>query len=83
MPKHLTEILQGVKKSSIEDLSYPDDFKPNGGDTESQKFLAIHKVEKHQDRVGNGDDIYNASKIKQAKMKRHGLSDKDQKKVNE
>jgi hypothetical protein len=57
---------KGVKKSSVEagatgkDPGVDYDPKPKA----EQDFVSAHKTEKHDDRVGNGDDVYNASKVK-------------------
>ena len=39
---------------------------------DSRDFIAQHSVEKFDDRVGNGDDVYQATNVKKAKMERHG-----------
>ena len=40
---------------------------------DEREFVASHSVEKHPDRNGNGDDLFNASNIKQAAVgERHG-----------
>jgi hypothetical protein len=74
MAKVLSDILKGVNKSKIVPGSTGDD--PGVDYAEKSKdgrdFVAQHKIEKHEDRVGNGDDVYNASKVKKAKMERHG-----------
>lgn len=74
MAKGLNDILKGVNKSKVVPGSTGDD--PGVDYAEKSKdgrdFVAQHKVEKHEDRVGNGDDVYNASKIKQSKDNKHG-----------
>jgi hypothetical protein len=73
MPNNLSDILKGVKKSTtvalttgnIPGVDYADKMK------DSRDFVAMHSVEKHADRVGNGDDVYKGS-TKKAKMERHG-----------
>jgi len=74
MAKGLNDILKGVNKSKVVPGSTGDD--PGVDYAEKSKdgrdFVAQHKVEKHEDRVGNGDDVYNASKIKQSKDDKHG-----------
>jgi hypothetical protein len=74
MAKGLNDILKGVNKSKVVPGSTGDD--PGVDYAEKSKdgrdFVAKHKVEKHEDRVGNGDDVYNASKIKQSKDDKHG-----------
>lgn len=61
MAKQLKDILQGVKKSTkkTNDLG---GYSPKAGD--EKKFAMKHEIEKHEDRVGNGDDVYNASNVK-------------------
>jgi hypothetical protein len=39
---------------------------------DSRDFIAQHSVEKFDDRVGNGDDVYQATNVKKAAMERHG-----------
>lgn len=74
MAKGLNDILKGVNKSKVIPGSTGDD--PGVDYAEKSKdgrdFVAQHKLEKHEDRVGNGDDVYNASKIKQSKDDKHG-----------
>lgn len=55
MPKHLTEVLKGVKSSVIEPMEFPDDLQASEG---GKEFIAKHKIEKHADRVGNTDTVY-------------------------
>lgn len=74
MAKSLTDILKGVKKSKVEAGSTGDqpgvDYAPKSqGDRD---FVASHKVEKHEDRVGNDDKLYKASNVKRTSMKNHG-----------
>lgn len=68
MPKLLSDILKGKKSSKVEDGSTGEnpgvDYKPKAGD--EQKFVAKHKTEKHDDRVGNGPDVYAGGKTKEA-----------------
>jgi hypothetical protein len=74
MPKSLNDVLKGVKKSTTKALTtgenpgvdYADKMK------DSRDFVAQHSVEKHDDRVGNGDDVYQATNVKKAEMKNHG-----------
>lgn len=69
---------KGVKKSSVEAGSTGKtpgvDYDPKA--KSEQDFIAAHKTEKHDNRAGNGDDVYNASKIKysmdDSKMKNFG-----------
>lgn len=66
MPKSLKAILTGVKSSkTVPGSTGTDpgvDYDPKPGD--EQKFVAIHKTEKHADRVGNGPDLYSGSNVK-------------------
>lgn len=54
---------KGVKKSSVEAGSTGKDpgvdYEPKP--KSEQDFVAAHKTEKHDDRVGNGDDVYKGS----------------------
>lgn len=74
MAKGLNDILKGVNKSKIVPGSTGND--PGVDYAQKSKdgrdFVARHKVEKREDRVGNGEDVYNASKIKQAEDNKHG-----------
>jgi hypothetical protein len=70
MAKSLNDILKGVNKSK----EAPNDLtnlamSPEGNKGEID-FAKKHKIQKHEDRVGNGDDIYNASNIKAAPYKK-------------
>lgn len=66
MPKSLKDILSGVRSSKEEPLDISDREKSS----DIKKVVSKLKVQKHADRVGNGDDVYNASKIKQDKHPR-------------
>ena len=80
MVKALGDILKGIKSSTEEPLDLDDlTIPPAKG---SKEFLAKHKVQKHADRVGNGDDVYKG-KTKKAEMSRHGYGEKAQKAQNE
>lgn len=70
--------LSGVKKSTTEpaDIS---DFNASSG---NQDFAKKHEIEKHEDRVGNGDDVYKG-KTKKAEMKRHGYEKPEDEKIYE
>jgi hypothetical protein len=88
MPKLLKDILDGVKKSKIVPGSTGSDpgvdYAPKAPN--EQEFVKKHEREKHEDRVGNGDDIYQATNIKSsiAKETKHGRKNiKDSEKVNE
>lgn len=74
MAKSLNDVLKGVNKSKVVPGSTGDDPGVDyaGKMKDERDFVAQHKTEKHEDRVGNGDDVYNASKVKKAKMERHG-----------
>lgn len=62
MPKHLRDIIEkdlsGVKKSKIVPMELPDDIQPAKG---GKEFTAKHKIEKHEDRVGNGSGVYTST----------------------
>ena len=67
MAKTLKQILDGVKSSKTKNRdvlgSKPGvDYAPKAGD--ERKFADKHEIEKHADRVGNGDDVYNATNVK-------------------
>jgi translation elongation factor EF-G len=87
MPKSLKNILDGVKKSKIVPGSTGSDpgvdYAPKAPN--EQEFVKKHKREKHEDRVGNGDDIYQATNIKhsQADEPKHGYKKPQDKNVNE
>lgn len=74
MAKQLKDILNGKKASKTEKLKLGDapgvDYAPKP--EAEQNWLDNHTVEKHADRVGNEDDVYNASNIKRAELGRHG-----------
>ena len=76
MAKQLKDILNGVKKSTTAPAKLGDDpgvdYAPKAGD--ERKFVASRTVEKHADRVGNGDDVYQATNVKYVldKEKKHG-----------
>ena len=76
--------LEGVKSSTVVDGSTGTegpmvDYKPK--DKTSQKFVSLHKTEKHADRVGNGSEVYSGSKIKYSldtpQNKRMGRNEKE------
>ena len=65
MAKHLRTItedkrLEGVKGSKIEDAEVygGKDASINTNDPSTVKFVKKHKIDKHEDRVGNGPDVY-------------------------
>ena len=75
MAKSLKEILQGVKSSKVEKLKLGTqpgvDYQPKAKD--EQDFVSQHSVEKHEDRVGNGDDVYKGTtKYAIGDERRHG-----------
>lgn len=71
MTKSLKDILDGKKASKIVPGSTGTnpgvDYDPKAGD--EQKFVRKHSTEKHDDRVGNGDDIYQATNVKKISNK--------------
>jgi len=72
MPKQLKDILNGVKKSKITPEKLGDrphvDYEPKA--PAEQDWVAKHSVEKHDDRVGNGDDVYQATNVKKVSNKK-------------
>jgi hypothetical protein len=88
MPKLLKDILDGVKKTKIVPGSTGSDpgvdYAPKAPN--EQEFVKKHDIQKHEDRVGNSDDIYQATNIKSSIVKetKHGRKNiEDSKKVNE
>ena len=89
MTKQLKDILAGVKSSKISKQALGKDpgvdFRPHSGG--EQDFADKHEIEKHEDRVGNGDDVYAASNMKRALLKKnnpeHGYIKPQDKKVYE
>ena len=81
MAKPLRDVApKGVKKSKtgpadISDL-VPDSASGN------VDFAKKHKIEKHEDRAGNGDEVYNG-KTKQVDMTKHGYKAPADKKIYE
>lgn len=81
MAKSLNDILQRYKDvisgklppSKIEKLTTGDNPGVDYADKmkDGRYFVAMHTVEKHPDRNGNGDDVFKGSTTK-AKMERHG-----------
>jgi len=83
MAKYLKEVLKGVKSSTkvTNDLG---GYKPKAGDEED--FAKKHEIEKHADRVGNGDDVYKGTTkhvLANPKEKNHGYKKPEDAKVNE
>lgn len=81
MAKSLNDILKGYSdaiagKRSSETVTLTTGENPGVDYADKMKdtrdFIAQHSVEKFDDRVGNGPDVYQAAKIKKAEMKRHG-----------
>jgi hypothetical protein len=89
MAKSLKDILAGVKSSKIVPGSTGSDpgvdYAPKAPD--EQEFVKKHSTEKHADRVGNGDDIYQATNIKHVmaspKEAKHGHKKPNDKNVYE
>lgn len=87
MPKSLKDILAGVKSSKVVPGSTGSDpgvdYAPKAPN--EQEFVKKHKVEKHADRVGNGDDVYQATNVKHSQIKdtKHGYKKPQDQKVNE
>jgi hypothetical protein len=90
MAKTLKDILNGVKASKVVPGSTGKDpgvdYAPKAPN--EQEFVKLHKTEKHSDRVGNGDDVYQATNVKPAlsdsKETNHGRKNiKDSESVNE
>jgi hypothetical protein len=67
MAKSLNDILKGVKKSTIAppDIDDKNFYQWNAKD--GVAFIKKHKIEKHDDRVGNGDDVYQGKTKKTTK----------------
>lgn len=72
--KRYSDALSGKRSSTVNALTTGDNPGVDYADKmkDSRDFIAQHSVEKFDDRVGNGDDVYNASKVQKAKMDRHG-----------
>ena len=88
MAKHLRNIvekeniqgkdtkLKGVKSSKKEPMDVSDLNDSPG----NQNFAKEHEIEKHADRVGNGEEDYKGN-TKQKKEKKHGYLGKESKEV--
>ena len=78
MAKQLNDILKGVKKSTVSKLTTGKDPGVDYADKmpDTRDFVAKHSIEKHEDRVGNGPDVYNGAKqtLSTSKEKRHGYN---------
>jgi len=88
MAKTLNDILKGVKASRIVPGSTGKDpgvdYAPKA--KAEQDFVAKHKTEKHADRVGNNDDVYQGKTeyvLNKATEKRHGYKEDEAMKVYE
>lgn len=85
MPKQLKDILAGVKSSKIVPGSTGSDpgvdYAPKPPN--EQEFVKKHTTEKHADRVGNGDDIYQVTNVKHSQLtdKKHGYKSPEDKAV--
>lgn len=83
-PKQLPQLkqLKGVLKAHTvlpnqTGVAGSSGYTPKAGD--EGKFAALHKISKHEDRVGNKDDVFKAAKIKtyDRVAHRHGYGVKD------
>lgn len=88
MAKSLNDILRGVKASKVVPGSTGTDpgvdYAPKS--KVEQDFVAKHKTEKHEDRVGNKDDVYKGKTeyvLDKASESRHGYKKDDAEKVYE
>lgn len=89
MAKQLKDILKGVKASKVVPGSTGSDpgvdYAPKAPN--EQEFVKKHATEKHADRVGNGDDVYQATNIKHVltspKEDKHGHKKPNDKAVYE
>jgi hypothetical protein len=73
--KRYSDVISGKNPSStVSALTTGDnpgvDYADKMKDT--RDFIAQHSVEKFDDRVGNGPDVYQAANVKKAEMERHG-----------
>ena len=69
MAKSLSDILAGVKSSKTEPMDLKDLAMSPEGNKGELDFAKKHKVEKHDDRVGNDDHIYQGTTKKTTKYK--------------
>lgn len=87
MAKTLKDILNGVKASKVVPGSTGKDpgvdYAPKAPN--DQEFVKLHKTEKHSDRVGNTDELYQATNIKHSQVAepKHGYKKPEDKSVNE
>jgi hypothetical protein len=82
MAKLLKDIT-GSKNSSTKKVNDLGGYSPKAGD--EQKFVKKHEIQKWEDRNGNGDDVFNATKIKHSQINdtRHGYKNPEDIKVHE
>lgn len=82
MAKPLKDIVKNRSTKVKNDLG---GYKPKSGD--EQDFVAKHEIEKHSDRNGNDDDVFNATNVKHALKDpdedKHGYAAPEDEKVNE
>lgn len=69
MAKSLSDILAGVKSSKTEPMDLKDLVMSPEGNKGQLDFAKKHKVEKHDDRAGNDDHIYQGTTKKTTKYK--------------
>ena len=69
MAKALKDILTGVKSSKTVKPDLKDLAMSPEGNKDGLKFAAKHEIEKHEDRAGNDDHIYQGSTSKTTKYK--------------
>lgn len=69
MAKSLSDILAGVKSSKTEPMDLKNLAMSPEGNKGQLDFAKKHKVEKHNDRVGNDDHIYQGTTKKTTKYK--------------
>lgn len=69
MAKSLSDILAGVKSSKTEPMDLKDLAMSPEGNKGQLDFAKKHKVEKHDDRAGNDDHIYQGTTKKTTKYK--------------
>ena len=80
MAKLLKDIVKTKPTKVTNDLG---GYSPKAGD--EQQFAKKHSIDKYPDRNGNGDDVFNASKIKHSQIDepRHGYKKPEDIKVHE
>jgi len=74
MAKYLKDVLKG-KNASTKKVNDLGGYKPKAGD--EAEFAKQHEIEKHEDRVGNGDSAYMATNIKPVLLKPEEKRHKD------